>query len=161
MSIRAFLFVAGLCIASAPLVSSPVRADEVSDLDVLSRATDDSRTGLALARDQIGSGDLSGAMATIERLQINHPESDEAQLLHASLLCRLDDRSGAGSEFAALRKRDFRGSAWKDANAPCAGAGAAPGPVASPIVDSPITDKSSSDQDEVVRNKNRTRRPGF
>jgi hypothetical protein len=73
MSIRAFQFVAGLWIASLSLFSFPVRADEVSDLDLLSRATDDSKTGLALARDQIGSGDLSGAMATLERSIIPKP----------------------------------------------------------------------------------------
>jgi hypothetical protein len=156
MSIRAFQFVAGLWIASLSLFSFPVRADEVSDLDLLSRATDDSKTGLALARDQIGSGDLSGAMATLERLQINHPETDEAQLLHASLLCRLDDRSGAASEFAALHKRDFSNRDWKDANAPCADAGATPSPVAAPKID-----KASPVQDDAVRIKTRTRRPGF
>ena len=156
MSIRAFLFVAGLCLASLAMVSSPLRADEVSDLDLLSRATDDSRTGLSLARDQMGSGDLSGAMATLERLQINHPESAEAQLLHARLLCRLDDRSGASSEFAALRKRDFSGRDWKDANAACEGIGATPGPDATRK-----TDGGSSNQVDPAKIRNRTRRPGF
>ena len=164
MSIRAFLFVAGLCLASLAMVSSPLRADEVSDLDLLSRATDDSRTGLSLARDQMGSGDLSGAMATLERLQINHPESAEAQLLHASLLCRLDDRAGAASEFAALRKRDFRGSAWKDANAPCADAGADASAGAQSVPGqstAPKTGDNKPNQDDAGVIRNRTRRPGF
>jgi hypothetical protein len=156
MSIRAFQFVAALCIVSLPLLPSPVRADELSDLDLLSRATDDSRSGLAMARDQIGNGDLSGALATLERLQINHPETDEAQLLHASLLCRLDDRSGAASEFAELRKREFSDRAWKDANAPCADSVAARGPVAAPK-----TEDVSPVQGSAVRIKTRTRRPGF
>ena len=122
MTIRALHFAPiamALYLASLAMLPSPVRAevpngaqsDEASDLDLLSRASDDTKTGLALARDQTSLGDLTGAMATLERLLINHPDSDEAQLLHASLLCRLDDRTGASSEFAGLRKRDFRGQA--------------------------------------------------
>ena len=120
MMIRALFLASGLCLASMVVLPSPVRADEISDLDQLSRATDDAKAGLALAREQIGSGDLSGAMATVERLMINHPDTNEAELLHASLLCRLDDRVGASSEFASLRKRNLLDQAWQDANAPCA-----------------------------------------
>ncbi len=162
MTIRAFIHAAGLCLASLSLLSSPVHADDIGDLDQLSRATDDAKAGLALARDQIVIGDLSGAMATLERLMINHPEADEAQLLHASLLCRLDDRTGGSSEFSALRKRDFRGQAWKDANAPCAVAIAGPIPGQSPSTGTTDTndDASKADRDS-IRNGNRQRRPGF
>ena len=160
----------GLCLASLPLLSSPLRAevqtggqtDAASDLDALSRATDDAKQGLALVREQTSLGDLTGAMATLERLMINHPEADEAQLLHASLLCRLDDRLGASSEFAALRKRDFRGQAWKDANAPCAVANARPIPGPSPSAGTTDTnDDASKAERDAIRSGNRQRRPGF
>ena len=155
----------GLCLASLPLLSSPLRAevqtggqtDAASDLDPLSRATDDAKTGLSLVREQTAGGDLTGAMATAERLLINHPDSDEAQLLHASLLCRLDDRSGASSEFAALRKRDFRGQAWKDANAPCQAVSAA----SANGTTAETNDDASKAERDALRNGNRARRPGF
>ena len=163
MTIRAFILASGLCLASLSLLSSPVRADDISDLDQLSRATDDAKAGLALARDQIDIGDLSGAMASLERMMINHPEADEAQLLHASLLCRLDDRTGGSSEFAGLRKRDFRGQAWKDANAPCQDAVAAAPPAATGSASGPAAtddDPGKTDKD-AIRNDNRRRRPGL
>lgn len=162
-----------LCLAGLFALSSPLRADEIGDLDALSRATDNAKTGLALAREQISGGDLSGAFATLERLQINHPESNEAQLLHASLLCRLDDRAGAQSEFAALKKGDFRGQVWRDANAPCQAASAASAPVssnpanasgASRVTTAPTTTPTTDandDASEAVRNSNRRRRPGY
>jgi hypothetical protein len=179
MTIRALQIVPiamALCLASLAMQPSPLRAevpngaqnggqsDEASDLDALSRASDDTKTGLALVREQTSLGDLTGALATLERVLINHPDSDEAQLLHASLLCRLDDRAGASSEFSALRKRDFRGQAWKDANAPCQDAVAAAPPAASGSASGSIAetgdDAGTTDKD-AIRNANRRRRPGL
>ncbi|MEG3148635.1 hypothetical protein U1769_01965 [Sphingomonas sp. ZT3P38] len=37
-------------------------------------------------------------MATLERVLMGHADADAALLLHASLLCRLDDRDGARAE---------------------------------------------------------------
>ncbi len=170
MTIRALSFAPiamGLCLASL-LVLSPLRAavpdgtqgDEASDLDALSRSTDDAKQGLALVREQTSLGDLTGAMATLERLMINHPDSNEAQLLHASLLCRLDDRAGAQGEFASLRKSDFRGQAWKDANAPCQDAVVAAPPAASGASAVTGNDAGQADKDE-IRNDIRRRRPGL
>lgn len=93
--------------------------DPAAELDSLSRASTDVAPGLALARKQIGGGDLLGAMATLERVLIGHPEADEALLLHASLLCRLDDRQGALIEFDELRGREFPDQIWAEATAPC------------------------------------------
>ncbi|MBK5265019.1 MAG: hypothetical protein JJE34_07290 [Alphaproteobacteria bacterium] len=105
----------------------PALADTVAALDMLSRATDNAASGLALARKLIESGDLLGAMASLERVMINHPESNEALLLHASLLCRVDDRGGSLIEFDELRGRDFPDQVWADATAPCAALGSKTG----------------------------------
>ena len=74
---------------------------------------------MALARSQIDSGDLLGAFATLERMLINHPDAQEVLLLHASLLCRLDDRSGSVIEFDLLRGRGIPDAVWNEATAPC------------------------------------------
>lgn len=168
--IAAWPYLASLALLSTPLhaeLPNGVQGDEASDLDALSRASDDTRTGLALAREQTAGGDLMGALATVERLLINHSDSKDAQLLHASLLCRLDDRAGARSEFSALQKRDFRGQVWKDANAPCEVASAAPGPAAGETTSTAIRTKPAPQDDtsqaerDAIRNSSRTRRPGF
>ena len=94
------------CVAALCLVlgATPVMAqiDPLSELDSLSQATADPGTGLALARQQVARGDLIGAVATTERIIALHPESDDALLFHASLLCRLDDPEGARTEIAEL-----------------------------------------------------------
>jgi Flp pilus assembly protein TadD len=96
--------VAALCLV---LLAAPVTAQSgpLDELDALSRATADPGTGLALARQQVARGDLTGAVATTERIIALHPESDDALLYHASLLCRLDDPEGARTEIAELRGR--------------------------------------------------------
>lgn len=97
----------------------PARADPVAELEALSRETGSPQSGLALARRQAAGGDLLGAVATLERVLITHPEAEEALLLHASLLCRLDDREGALIELDELRGRPFPDKLWTDATAPC------------------------------------------
>ena len=99
--------------------ASPAWADPVAELEALSRETGSPQSGLALARRQAAGGDLLGAMATLERVLITHPEAEEALLLHASLLCRLDDREGALIEIDELRGRPFPDKLWTDATAPC------------------------------------------
>jgi len=121
MSIRRFIIATAMCCGFLPIAAAAApRSDEAAGLDLVSRATQSVDSGLALARDQTNAGELLGAMATLERLLINHPEADQVQLMHASLLCRLDDRHGASVEFEALRRRDFSDRAWMDAIAPCA-----------------------------------------
>lgn len=120
MGARKFLSAAAACCAVVFVAAAPGRAEEPGALDSLSRATDRVDAGIALARDQINRGELPGAMATLERLMINHPDAVQAQLLHASVLCHLDDRIGASVEFAALRRAAFKDRDWKDATAPCA-----------------------------------------
>jgi thioredoxin-like negative regulator of GroEL len=93
--------VAALCLV---LSATPAMAqiDPLDELDALSRATADTGAGLALARQQVARGDLTGAVATTERIIALHPESDDALLFHVSLLCRLDDSEGARAEIAEL-----------------------------------------------------------
>lgn len=108
---------AGLvCLA---LVATPLAAETPEQLDAISRASEQPGSGIALARKQMTSGELLDALATLERVLLNHPGSIEARLLHASLLCRLDDRRGALLEFEDLRGRDYSDSLWQEATAPC------------------------------------------
>lgn len=101
------------------LIGLPASADTLAQLDDLSRISADG--GVVLARNQIRAGDLLGAVATLERVLISHPESDEALLLHASLLCRLDDPAGSLIEFDYLRGRNVPERIWAEAVAPCDG----------------------------------------
>jgi hypothetical protein len=103
----------GLCHAAA-------LADDLTDIDSLSRATEAVAPGLELARSQSADGDLLAALATLERINIAFPNASEAQLLHASLLCRLDDKAGAATELAHLKRRDYARNIWDEANAACA-----------------------------------------
>ena len=116
------------CIAAACVLglASPAsaQADPAAELDALSRESVQVVPGVALARRQIGEGDLLAAVATLERVLMGNANADNALLLHASLLCRLDDRDGARAELAAL-DRPVPGPAWAEVTAAC---GAMPRP---------------------------------
>lgn len=101
--------------------AAPARAqsDAASDLDPLADASTQVASGLALSREQGAAGDLLGALATAERVMVAHSEAGEALLLHASLLCRLDDRGGARAELARLAGRPVAESAWAEVTAAC------------------------------------------
>ena len=105
---------------AAAICTTAALADDLADMDALSRATDAVAPGLELARNQSAGGDLLGALATLERINIQYPTAKEAQLLHASLLCRLDDKAGAATEFSHLKRRDYARNVWDEAIAPCA-----------------------------------------
>jgi len=114
-------------IAAAACVASPAfaQSDPVAELDALVGDTVDPVSGVAAARAAIGAGELTIAVATLERLLMAFPRADAALLLHASLLCRLDDRAGGRAEVAALKSGLFPESAWGEAIAAC---GAMPRP---------------------------------
>lgn len=107
--------------ACALLAASPARAqaDPAADLEALSQQSAEVGPGIALARQQIGNGDLTSAVATLERVLMRHPEADDALLLHASLLCRLDDPAGARIEFDELRDHPISDQDWSAAIAAC------------------------------------------
>jgi hypothetical protein len=102
-------------------IAAPAQAqtDPLADLDILADASTDPAMGLSLARDQYGEGDLTGAVATLERVLMDHPESDAALLFHAALLCRLDDKEGAQLELAELGRFGISDQAWKDVTEAC------------------------------------------
>ncbi len=101
--------------------ASRVGAETAEQLESASRATDDSATGLALARNQIESDELLEALATLERVMMNDPENLEARALHAGLFCRVDDRQGAIMEFDTLRGLEVPPDVFDEARQPCRG----------------------------------------
>lgn len=108
-----------LALAGSGLAASPALGETPAQLDALARATQQPESGLALAREQIDAGELLDALATLERVILNHPENNEARLLHAATLCRMDDRRGALVELDTMRNRDIPETMWREATAPC------------------------------------------
>lgn len=102
-------------------------AQSLEDLDQLVQGSVKPADGLALARSQASSGGLLDALATLDRVLAVDPKHKQARLLHASLLCRIDDRDGAAVEFARLRSKDYKKADWSAALAPCAAATTAQG----------------------------------
>jgi Flp pilus assembly protein TadD len=100
-------------------------AQSVDALDALVAASAKPKDGLVLAQQQIGLGDLLVALATLERVLTQEPKNKQAKLLHASVLCRVDDPDGAALEFSKLKAGDFKKPEWAAAIAPCAGLGGA------------------------------------
>jgi hypothetical protein len=112
-----FFLLAASVALTAPAASA--QTDPFSELDRLVDASADSGSGIALARKQIGDGELTGALGTLERVLMNDPRADAALLLHASLLCRLDDRPGARAEIAEMGAVAISNQAWAEVTAAC------------------------------------------
>lgn len=117
-----------MALGSVWLAAPPVLAqqDPAAALDRLSDASAAVGPGTALARQQMQAGDLTGAVATLERVLTNHPEAYDVLLLHASLLCRLDDGDGARVEINEVANRPTSRQAWAEVNSAC-GPAARPG----------------------------------
>lgn len=113
------LLVAALPAAVLLAAALPALADTPPQLDQQLRATAKVPSGLGLVRQQLRDGDLTGALASAERVIILDPLNAEARLLHASLLCRLDDRSGSQTEFDPMRGHDLPDKLWREETAPC------------------------------------------
>jgi hypothetical protein len=108
----------------------PAQAQDVpAELEALIAPAQEEAGGIALARQQIAESDLLGAAATLERVMIADPEAIEARLLHAGLLCRLDDRAGARVALGLLRGQAVADAAWQEFTGAC---GAMPRPEAQP-----------------------------
>ena len=107
---------------AALMLPSAVLAQTIDDLDRLVQASAKPADGLALARSQASSGALLDALATLDRVLAVEPKHKQARLLHATLLCRIDDRDGAAVEFSRLRSKDYKKADWNAALAPCVAA---------------------------------------
>lgn len=108
-----------LACAAVMLAAAPAAAQSLEELDRLVEASAKPKDGLALARSQIGAGAWLDALATLERVLAVDPKNKQGRLLHASILCRLDDRDGAKVEFARLKSGDYKKADWAAATAPC------------------------------------------
>jgi Tetratricopeptide repeat len=104
---------------SLPTLAQSARAQSVEDLDRLVLANAKPADGLALARSQADSGALLEALATLDRVLTADPKHKQARLLHASILCRLDDPDGAKFEFSRIKSGDYKKADWAAAVAPC------------------------------------------
>ena len=109
-----------LIAVSAAALASPA-AFAQNDLDALAAASEQVDSGMALARSQIAASDLPGAVGTLERVLLAHPEIVPPRLLYASLLCRLDDRRGADIELGLLADKEIADSDWAAVQAACPG----------------------------------------
>lgn len=104
-------------LAAAVALPHSVAAQTIEALDALVPAK--VPDALALAQSQVAGASWLDALATLERVLIADPKNKPALLLHASVLCRIDDRGGANAEFARLKAKDYKKPAWAAARAPC------------------------------------------
>ncbi len=100
-----------LSAVGAAVMTVPAVAETPEQLDRLVVATP--AAGLALASEQAQSGNLLLALSTIESVLFASPRNKEARLMHAALLCRLDDLSGAAVHIAQLKRKDYPPAEWQ------------------------------------------------
>ena len=115
MAAKMLHFLLGLSAAS---MFSPAALAQ-DDPEALAAATEQVDSGMALARRQIDASDLPGALGTLERVLLAHPEAVPPRLLYASLLCRLDDRQGAELELGLLAGKPTADADWAGVAAAC------------------------------------------
>lgn len=108
------------------LVSIPASSQTLEQLDALSDETANEQAGIALARQQAERGAWLEALATIERVLTQFPESAEARFDHAMLLCKVGDQQGGLIEFGRLKDKDYPPGALKQAIRSCQDVGAGP-----------------------------------
>lgn len=106
--------------AAAMAFGGSAGAQTLEELDQLVQASAKPKNGLVLAQTQAGAGDWLEALATLERVLANDPKNKQARLMHASLLCHVDDLDGAKVEFARLKSGTYKKAEWAAAIAPCA-----------------------------------------
>lgn len=120
MGIRDRMILTGLGLAALAFAAPAcAQSDPTVEIDRIIQESQGVSSSLALARRQIADDDLIGALGTLERVLIDHPESDDALLLHVSLLCRLDDAPGARAEMETLRSVGGSDMVWGEVRAAC------------------------------------------
>ena len=112
-------FIGVACLLAVLVVPQCAFAQSLEELDRLVLSSAKPADGLALARSQAATGQFLDALATLERVLAVAPKDKQVRLLHASLLCRIDDRAGAAAEFAKLRAKDYKAPDWGSAQGPC------------------------------------------
>lgn len=105
------MWVRCLSAVGAALLAVPAVAETPEQLDQLVVATP--AAGLALARQEAQAGNLLPALSIIEGVLFAKPKNKEARLMHATLLCRLDDLSGAAVHIAQLKRKDYPRADWQ------------------------------------------------
>ena len=118
-TVRMAMRAAALLGIASCLAAAPLRAETPEELDQLARASETPDTGLQLARQQAAAGEYLPALATLERVLFVKPKAKSARLLHAMLLCRIDDPQGAEAEFSRLKKGDYKKPEWREAKEAC------------------------------------------
>lgn len=110
---------AWLAAMAASCVPVGAAAQSIEEIDALVTASSKPKDGLALARSQVEASAWLDALTTLERVLTIDPKNKQARLLHASILCRIDDPGGAGLAFSRLKKGDYKKADWGAARAPC------------------------------------------
>lgn len=110
-----------LASSAALVIPAPdtARAETLEELDAMAEITQDEAAGIQFAQGQADRGEFLEAIGTLERVLANHPKSQAARLLHAVLLCRIDDQTGGAVELAKLKQKDFPDETWTQAKAIC------------------------------------------
>lgn len=121
--VRKFLIGASLTCGSlccVALISAPISAETLEELDALSDLSVNEVTGIAAAREQAGQNQYLEALATLERVLAVNPKSRDARLIHALYLCKIDDQQGGMVEIDDLKKKHYGKELLQDARARCA-----------------------------------------
>lgn len=104
-------------------IAAPLGAQTIEDLDALSDAAQDERSGIISAQTLAAQGAYLQALATLERMLAVNPKSPEGRLLHALYLCRIDDIRGGMVEIGKLKEKEFGRQTLQDARAACEAGG--------------------------------------
>ena len=115
-----------LACASAMVIASPVMADTPEQLDVLSDVSTQEEGGILFARNQASRGEWLEAIGTLERVLAIAPKSQEALLLQAFYLCKVDDRLGGTVILSRLKPKNFADGVLDEVKAVCREPEAAP-----------------------------------
>ena len=118
---------------AAVSVAVPALAQSEQEIEALIAESQTPVNAIATARQQIASGDLPGAAATLDRALLEDPNAHDARLLYAATLCRLGDPQGARIEIGKLDRQDVGAAMFDEANAACGGTLNRPAPAENDI----------------------------